>query len=198
MKIKFAKIKNEKFNMDYDWMILLDSQEALDWYLETWLKSEASKCTENVKDYMDMKAHVEHPFFVSMYHSQKTDTNYFVALAKMVNMVETSIRDTFKIYGSIVVNKLGGCLPMTEDFKVMRAVEKEISDIIFPSYTKEDIRVKQWQDGTHWYAYVGNYSVIYNKKRKWDTKKEAEEKAKHFLYKLNRQGFEIKGNEVEY
>lgn len=198
MKIKFVKIENKKFNMDYDWMILLDSEESLDWYLETWLKNEASKCTKNVMDYMNMKAHIEHPFFQSMYYCATGNKSYFAELAGVVGKVESSIRDTFNQYGRVAINKLGGCLPMTEDFEVVKEVEKDIEKIVFPNYSEKDIRVKQWQDGTHWYAYVGDYEVIYKGKRKWDTKEEANRIAKHFLYKLNRQGFETKGNEVKY
>lgn len=48
-------------------------------------------------------------------------------------------------------------------------------------YTKNDIRLIQWKDGSHWYAKIGREDVVMYGKQKWDTKEEASKMAEKYL-----------------
>lgn len=66
--------------------------------------------------------------------------------------------------------------------EVDRMVMKEM---VYPSYTKEDIRISQWPNGNHWYAEIGNLPVEDDQgNNKWDKKKEAQYWANKFLKEL--------------
>lgn len=200
MKIKFCKVKYEKddFHIDYDWMILIENEETLDWYLKSWFGNEVPKCNKNAVEFLQHKAHIEHPFFYMMYCSLNEASSYFVDLVKVLISIESSVRDALKEFGKIAINSVGGILPLTKDFKITKIFERETDEIIFPNYTEKDIRIKQWEGGTHYYAYVGNFQVIYNKKRRWETKEETMENAKSFLRRLMRKGFTIKNDEIKF
>lgn len=70
-------------------------------------------------------------------------------------------------YCSHMVGSFSDC----ED-RPMEVYEKEGAD--FPFFSEDDIRLKQWEDGEHWYAYVGDLPVLLDGKYKYDTKREAE------------------------
>ena len=103
------------------------------------------------------------------------------------------------IFGSIHVLVGGGGY---EDSKVVHVLgvaaskvqtddmEPEIEDECYkvemeypkPSkYTKNDIRLIQWKDGSHWYAKIGREDVVMYGKQKWDTKEEANKMAEKYL-----------------
>lgn len=61
-------------------------------------------------------------------------------------------------------------------------VESMLSEtLIYPHYTIDDIRVKQWQGGNHWYAHIGNLSVTMNGESKWNTQHYAREMAVEYF-----------------
>ncbi|MHA1437905.1 MAG: hypothetical protein ACTSPD_10040 [Promethearchaeota archaeon] len=63
-------------------------------------------------------------------------------------------------------------------------IEKQkTNQFIFPNekYTEKDIRIIKWENGTHYYAKIGRIDVFIDGEQKWDTKKEAQEKALKFL-----------------
>lgn len=59
---------------------------------------------------------------------------------------------------------------------------KEKDKIIFPLDSMKDVRFIKWENGSHWYAKIGNIDIIdeYGN-QKWNTKKEAEKAVKEFL-----------------
>ena len=77
-------------------------------------------------------------------------------------------------YGAIYINKNGGWhmdMNQTSDAFVYR------SDLVFPSYTKNSIKVLQFPNGDHFYAYLDDMQVRDGNKLKWNTYKDAYEYA---------------------
>ena len=72
--------------------------------------------------------------------------------------------------------------------------EQEISDekfsekLVYPieaQYHFDEVRYIKWQDGTHWYAKIGNIDICDKEGNyKWNTKEEAIEAAKKFCKNL--------------
>lgn len=52
-------------------------------------------------------------------------------------------------------------------------------------YTLDDIKVKRWEGGAHWYAKVGNMDVVIDGEQKWGAKWKAQEMAERFLKEYN-------------
>ena len=87
--------------------------------------------------------------------------------------------------GNILMYKRDGLVstPLVE--KIHNIFEtKYVSKIEFPileRLTENDINIISWPGGKHYYAKVGNYDVVVNGVKKWNTKYEAREAAKTFI-----------------
>ena len=46
--------------------------------------------------------------------------------------------------------------------------------LVFPHFRREDIRIKQFNGGRHWYAYVGDMQIRDGDQLKWNTKEAAQ------------------------
>ena len=47
-------------------------------------------------------------------------------------------------------------------------------ELVFPNFKREDIRLKQFNDGRHWYAYVGDMQLRDGDCLKWNTREAAQ------------------------
>ena len=45
--------------------------------------------------------------------------------------------------------------------------------LVFPDFKKEDIRVRKFNGGQHWYAYIGDMQVRDGDRLKWNTQEAA-------------------------
>lgn len=70
--------------------------------------------------------------------------------------------------GETFVNSVGGkTFSLEYDQFVWR------KDLVFPNYTISDIRIKRFEKGVHYYAYVGDTQLRNGDKIKWNTYEEA-------------------------
>lgn len=75
------------------------------------------------------------------------------------------------------LNRVGG---FNFSVKPERIYKKEGFE--FPSFSREDIRIKQWPGGKHFYAYIGNMEIRdENGNIKWNTREEAERQAEKYV-----------------
>ena len=80
----------------------------------------------------------------------------------------------------LVINKNGGYFPISSDQKY------EIIEINNDNYSENDIKIKKWWGGLHYYAKVGNVDVVDDFGNvKWNSEKEAKEIALKFMQDLN-------------
>ena len=79
-------------------------------------------------------------------------------------------------YGEIYINEKGGYNFKTSEKKPYDKFVRR-TDFVFPDFKKSDIRVKRFQGGTHFYAYVGDMEVKDGDTIKWFTYEEAYNKA---------------------
>lgn len=76
---------------------------------------------------------------------------------------------TLKEFGEIYFNSAGGHTHGIEFTQFCRR-----SELIFPFYSKEDIRIKKYNNGgKHWYAFIGDMQIRDGDKLKWNTYEEA-------------------------
>ncbi len=92
---------------------------------------------------------------------------------RMLNMeIGSGQLRALKENGSIFINPAGGFTYGIEYDQFCRRKE-----MIFPNFKKEEIRIKQFNGGTHYYAYIGDMQVRNGSELKWSTYDEAYQSA---------------------
>ena len=81
--------------------------------------------------------------------------------------------------GAIYINKNGGFHGEYSTKQYINFVRRKTLD--FPKFYSKDIRIKQFDGGTHWYAYVGDVQVRNNDLVKWNSYAEALNQAKQYV-----------------
>lgn len=80
--------------------------------------------------------------------------------------------ENIRNYGAVFINAAGG---HTHGIKTVQFCWRK--ELVFPNFTKEDIVVKQFQGGRHWYAFVGDMQVRDGEHLKRNTQKAAQDAA---------------------
>lgn len=75
-------------------------------------------------------------------------------------------------YGAVFINAAGG---HTHDIEYTQFCRRK--ELVFPSFKIEDIRVKQFKGGQHWYAYIGDMQLRNGDQLKWNTQEAAQRAA---------------------
>lgn len=75
-------------------------------------------------------------------------------------------------YGAVFINPVGG---HTFDVKYDQFCRRK--ELVFPDFKKSDIRIKRYQEGTHFYAFIGDMQVRDGESLKWNTREQAYQKA---------------------
>lgn len=79
---------------------------------------------------------------------------------------------TMEQYGDIYINPVGG---YTFNLQYTQFCRRK--NLVFPNFKETDIRIKQFEGGEHYYAYVGDMQVRNGNKLKWNSRDEAYSKA---------------------
>lgn len=85
---------------------------------------------------------------------------------------------TIEEYGAIYINCVGGYTFGLNYNQFCRRKE-----LVYPDFKESDIRIKQFQGGEHYYAYVGDMQVRDGENFKWNSYKEAYDKALEVIEK---------------
>lgn len=192
--MKFQKLIDTKYDITYDWMLVLSSVEEVMNFCELSLPPKVHVAWENLIDVQRGRAHVNSGMASYIHMSIESGESLLTATPRLLaKLIEDKIECVNK-YGKIYINKSGGYFPHhSDDIKVLEEYIINNDSIIFPSYSDADIKVVKWEGGKHYYAYVGDIWVKPKDGRvKFNTSKEAEDEAKHMVYKLNQKTFEIK------
>lgn len=117
---------------------------------------------------------------IGFYGSRKRLSPITATAEMRSNIIETQINMLLKGY-TIYINEKGGW-HFTDEKKQKDYTEfYRKKDMIFPSFTKDQLRIKQFPMGTHWYAYLGDMQLYNKDQMKWNTYKEAYDYAQQFL-----------------
>lgn len=103
-----------------------------------------------------------------MIMAQKCNTSLYGAFERMQTEFGMALHRDIAENGETFVNCVGGkTFSLEYDQSVWR------KDLVFPDYTVADIRIKQFDGGTHYYAYLGDTQLRDGDKIKWNTHNEA-------------------------
>ena len=191
---KFQKVRYPKCDIDYGWMLVLESKADVMKYCEQSFKAELPKAWKNLVDVSRHKSHLDNNLSLIITYSSLNDGSksiFELSVLTMDRLLNDKLECVRKA-GKIFVSKTGGYFPQHRDFIVYDECQIEDDRIIFPTYEEKDIRIKQWEGGSHYYAYVGAFQVEWEGESKWDTEELAMENAKSYLYFLNKKQYELK------
>lgn len=79
-------------------------------------------------------------------------------------------------YGACYINAVGGSTFGLEYTQFHRR-----KNLVFPDYHREDIRVKSFKGGEHFYAYIGDMQIRDGDTLKWNSYEEAYNRALQFV-----------------
>lgn len=124
-----------------------------------------------------IEAHTEYGWLVYKIKSMGFNTNEAYQILSELQL--ESMTKVLKNKGSILINRRDG-------FCINKAKNPHFvyrKDLEWPRYLNNDIRIKRFDDGTHYYAYIGDTQVKKGETIKWNTWDEAYEAAKTYTCK---------------
>lgn len=98
---------------------------------------------------------------------------------------ETQTREMTKLIlegKPLYINAAGGYTPNLEN--VMNRYDSE--DLKWPVFDEDDIRIKKWPGGTHYYAYIGPVQVKDGDMLKWSSESDARMAAMSYVTKKSK------------
>ena len=171
------------FVYDGGWLLkLTTAEQIIDYFKKTDSRYEGAlemymRWKQEGKDYED--AIMELPLTERINLMQNRDFKYLQCAIIQARKIGGTIFDGFRSlnmemgaayletireHGTVYINPAGG---KTFDVEYTQFCRRK--EIIFPEYRREDIRVKQFKGGQHWYAYIGDTQVRCGEQLKWNT-----------------------------
>ena len=79
--------------------------------------------------------------------------------------IETGMKEMkdIKTYGAVYINRVGGSTGELEYTQFCRRTE-----LVYPDFKVSDIRIKRFEGGNHYYAYIGDMQVRNGYQQKWN------------------------------
>lgn len=166
------------------WLKLTTAEEIVNFYEHTTMYGEGLDLYwDYVKNGIDPITLPAEEKIKLMLGNNKNAYMYMQGAILQASKYNCSILDGFKLlrmegaqkllgdirkYGACYINSVGGSTYSIEQDNFCRR-----KNLVFPQFTEKDIRVKRFDKGTHFYAYVGDIQVRQGDKLKWDNYDEA-------------------------
>ena len=167
------------------WWLNINSQESLDNYFSEknvidFDKEHFEKLDKAGSDDRTKITHTEFGHLAKII-MKDYNVNHDFAYNIIKDLQRNSMLKIMNEGNQLLVNRRGG-------FRIKYKKEKALSfvrrnKLEFPRYFSEDIRIKKFPDGKHWYAYVGDMQVRDGDILKWNSYDEALQIAENFIRK---------------
>jgi len=183
-----ARVKWPKMDIDYGNLFKISSVHQLTYY---WNDVKQNKLREGFANYLNSNEYVslmgqgiESGTFNPHLSTNEASFLHCASLTEAYkdnprSMVEVFCDISDKLYkdmanaiqefGAIYINNKGGYFTLGADMEESNI--QNIDQYILPG---AKIEIKKWPNGTHFYAYVGGVSVVWNNKNKWTTEAAAQ------------------------
>ena len=96
-----------------------------------------------------------------------TAMNIFQAIESFSSMVAMNMLNSLQETGAIYINRVGGYHGYYKDSKENGFVRRK--ELVFPDFKKDEIRIKKFSNGEHYYAYIDDMQVRDGDTLKWNT-----------------------------
>jgi len=168
------------------WLKLTEPEQVIDYHKQTENRYEGAirlymKLRQDGKEWYDLLDGIALQERIKLMESR--DYKYLQSAIILAEQIEGTIIDGFRLlnmdtgkaeldtireYGAVFINQVGGHTFGIETVQFCRR-----KSLVFPDFKKEDIRIKQFNGGQHWYAYIGDMQVRDGDCLKWDSKEAA-------------------------
>lgn len=174
----FEKLKewNEKYHNQY----LRKGVDDIKTRAETWEKQKQGKYPNH-----RLQGHwtSEVGFLSEVAGGNEKELDLIEGFNTVVNDLIDSKFQAFKNEGSIYVYETCQWFTRPENCAIVEEIDKD--EMVYPKYTKDDIKVTKWEGGRHYYATISSVDVVDEfGDRKWNTYETAYNKALKMLEKL--------------
>jgi len=171
-------------------MMVIEFKEELDEFFKKSMTPKIRPAYDNLLKVISGKSHINNVLTRLLFLKLESlgEANILTLTTEIFQQLYTDKLKVINETGKIYIAMTGGYFGFHNDIEVLDEV---ITDkIIYPEYTEKDIVVKQWTDGTHWYAYLGDLQVTEedeegNLDEKWETEKLAYYAAARLINKNN-------------
>ena len=190
--MKFQKIKDNRTNIEYDWVLVLETEDDVINFHEKSFQPKIRPMWDNLISFLEGKSHLNSQLATCIWLDLNKEKSI---LECTLNLLDKVLNNKLKIIqdGNVIYQtKSGGYFSGHEYIVVLEEMFIDGDNILFPQYTEKDIKTKQWEGGKHWYAYVGDIWVNFDGKNKFDSEYAAKRAAKHEMRELNHKFFEFK------
>ena len=194
---KFTFVLKDKGTSNQGWWLKISNIDQLAEYYETIVSSRNAKVFENYIYSKDWNwAHPLHPNkdgshaphlketpiteAIVQYASNKNISILEGILGFQAMVIDRQIREILET-GAIYINSHGGYHSYYHGDKEYAFVHRNA--IIFPEYTRNEIKISQFPGGEHYYAHIGDLEVRDGDTIKWNTYEEAYKQALSFMEK---------------
>ena len=184
MGYNFVKIKDNRTGLKYPW--ILECKDLIT------LVEHTDKCMghtikEGVQDWFKKQSKFQHFTtdwaFTCDNFAKMRGENFIMASTRLENEVWAGkVSQLFK-GRTLYLREIGSYMIDSPNFQI---TDRLVSDtLVYPGYTKEDIKITKWDGGTHYYAKIGKMDVIDREgNQKWNSRWEAQQAAEEELHNL--------------
>lgn len=168
------------------WLKLTEAEQIIDYHKKTSNRYEGAinlymKLKQDGKEWYNLLDDM--PLQERIKIMESKDFKYLQCAIIKAQQVEGNIFDGFRClnmeigaaeledireHGAVFINPAGGHTWGIETVQFCRRKQ-----LIFPSFKREEIRVKQFKGGRHWYAYIGDMQLRNGDRLKWNTQEAA-------------------------
>jgi len=182
---KFVKVKSKgEDKVTYkEWFLLCTTIDLLRDFQE---KIQSKNMLKGITSHLATQTTHSHPKnkleSIYNYYSEFTGECICQTIPKLEHTFYLKKLEYIRNKGAILIRESGSFMPFNpEEFQITDSAEKR--ELEYPSDT--EIKIIRWPGGTHYYAKVGNMDIVDQEgNQKWNTEKEARQKAKQYLRTL--------------
>jgi len=191
---KFIRLKDNRTGLKYPFILLCETKEVLLEHTEKYMTTEIKK---GVEDFMKITNTIE-KLDNESYSKSKT-SHYTSGWAIAIDTItknsdkpwyEHSVMLENKVFqgkmkcllnhGNILLRDSGSYMTISPDMEIIEEIIKD--EMIYPNYSEENISITKWEGGRHYYATIGNMTVVdKDGNQKWNSHNEAMKHAKEYL-----------------
>lgn len=186
--MEYVFVLKDKGTHNQGWWLKIDSIEKLADYYEKTLPSRQQKILDNYiygKEFNPKaKGHSPHLDYepvtqAVIMHADGKNYNIFQAMSSFYIEIASAQMESIRDYGCIFINRVGGYHADYDGVHKYDFIRRK--KLVFPTFKKDDIRIKQFNGGQHFYAYIDDVQVRDGDTLKWDSYEEAYKKAKDYI-----------------
>ena len=165
--MEYTFVLKDKGTINQGWWLKISSLSQLEDYIGKVGSSKVVRGILNAKEYYDGKAHADTLAQVIIQkamldHTSIVDAGFSIQASSIGSQIDALQS------GPIYINAYGGWHSGGEYSDWLHS-----DQLVFPDFGKEQIRIKQFDGGKHYYAYIGDLQIRDGDKLKWDTYEEA-------------------------